>query len=457
MEKILFKRIELWLVAIIVLLLLIFTFAFGVIVRDATYGNNRLGIISRASFKIASIPSEAARSIRMAAGGDLAGMATRYPDRFPDRSGWKFFDARLESGLDAYLFFSRHDGDAGHHVLELVDLSSGSVVHRINIDFEKTFVDASRSFRLVNYDDWRNERFQAIHPLALENGDILVKSMNSPMVRMTPCGEPVWTLNNGLYHHSTELGPDGHYWSSAFIEPPQVEGLNPGYFDPGITQFSADGQVLYHQSLTKIMLEQGLGYLVLAKQFDPDPIHLNDVQPIFEDGPYWKRGDVLLSLRNISTVMLFRPSEDRILWWKHGPWAAQHDVDVIDEKTFGVFNNNSLDIGDGNELVVQGNSQVFYYDLENETHSVPFKQTLEANDFRTEAAGLFSVLPDGHYFVEEAESGRTLIFTPKGDLAAEHVNRAGNGLIYHLGWSRMMDRESGDRFLAQLKDAGCGE
>lgn len=456
MDKFLFRKIEIWVVALIVIFLLILTFAFGVIVRDAVYGNNRLGAISRASLQIASLPSQAAKAVRMAAGGDLAGMATKKSDRFPGQSGWQFFDARLDSGLDAYMFFSRHDGDVGHHVLELVDLKAGEIVHRIDVDFEKTFAEAGRSSLLISYDDWRNERFQVVHPLALENGDILVKSMFSPMVRMTPCGDPVWTLENGVYHHTTEPGPDGNYWSSAYVEPPRVEGLNPYYLDPAITQFSADGEVLYDRSLTKIMIEQGLGYLILAKQFDPDPIHLNDVQPIFEDGPYWKRGDVLLSLRNLSTIMLFRPSEDRIIWWRQGPWAAQHDVDVIDEKTFGVYNNNALDIGDGRELVVQGNSQIVYYDLETETPSTPFKNILEKHDLVNEAAGLFTILPDGHYYVDEAESGRTLIFTPEGELAAEHVNRAENGLIYHLGWSRIMDRESGDRFLAQLKDADCG-
>lgn len=443
-------------VALIVVFLLLGTFAFGVIVRDATYGNNRLGIISRISFQIASLPAEAAKAARMAAEGDLAGMSTGKSHRFPGRSGWSFFDARLDSGLDAYMFFSRHDGDVGHHVFELVDLKAGEVVHRIDVDFKKTFADAQRSSNLVNYDEWRNERFQAVHPLALENGDILIKGMFSPMVRMTPCGDPVWTLTNGIYHHTTERGPDGHYWSSAYIEPAAVEGMNKYYLDPGITQFSADGEVLYNRSLTKIMIDQGLGYLALAKQFDPDPIHLNDVQPIFEDGPYWKRGDVLLSLRNMSTVMLFRPSEDRIVWWRQGPWAAQHDVDVIDEKTFGVYNNNSLDIGDGRELVVQGNSQIVYYDLETETHSVPFEDVLIEQEFVNEAAGLFTVLPDGHYYVDESESGRTMIFTPEGELAVEHINRAENGLIYHLGWSRIMDRKSGDRFLEQLRNTDCG-
>ena len=50
----------------------------------------------------------------------------------------------------------------------------------------------------------------------------------------------------------------------------------------------------------------------------------------------------------------------------------------------------------------------------------------------------------------------TMIFEPETELVVEHINRAENGLIYHLGWSRYMDREKGDQFLEQLRAADCG-
>jgi hypothetical protein len=454
MERYLFKKIELWLVAVLVLVLLCLMLAFGVVVRGVAHAQDRFGGIGRIAYMIASLPYDARRGIRMLLRGDAAGMATDHSDRFPGKRGWTFFDARLESGLDGYLLFSRYDGDAGHHVFELVDLESGETTHRLDLDANILFADARRESRFAAADDWQPERFRAIHPLALENGDFLIKGHRLPMIRMNACGQPLWVLDDEMFHHTTEQGPDGHYWSTTWVESQQVDNLSKGFLDPGIVKFSAEGEILYHRSLTDVMLEQGLGYMILADEtFYRDPLHLNDVQPVFEDGPFWKRGDVFLSLRHISTVMLFRPSTDEIVWFKQGPWAAQHDVDVIDETTISVFNNNMYNYGSG--IFVDGHSDIIFYDFATETVRTPYSDTLEAHDFRTEAEGLFTLLPSGHYYVDEAESGRTLIFTPEGELAVENVNRAANGLIYHLGWSRYMDRAAGDRLLAQLEAADC--
>lgn len=454
-EAIASRRIAVRVVVLLVAALLLGGWSFGAIVRERALGRDQFGRMGNLAYGLAALPSEAARAFRMMMQDDLAGMATEHSDRFPGKQGWTFFDVRLESGLDGYLLFSRHDGDVGHHVFELVDLKAGETVHRIDVDPERLFAGASSSSgRSVS--SWLNpRRFQAVHPVPLDNGDLLVKAQESPMVRMTPCGDPVWILDDEFYHHTTEPGPDGNFWTSGFVRPQEVRGLAPTFYDPSIVEFSAEGKVLYHRSVTKVMLDQGLGFLILgAHKFYGDPLHLNDVQPVFEDGPYWKRGDIFVSLRHPSTIMLIRPSTDKILWWKSGPWVSQHDVDVIDSTTIAVFNNNALNFGDGE--FVNGRSDIIYYDFATDTVSSPYAKVLAANDFRNEAGGLFTVLPDGHYYVDESESGRTLIFTPKGELAVEHINRAKkNGLIYHLGWSRYLTRAEGDRLKTRWKAAKC--
>lgn len=455
MEKLFFRRIEVWIAALIVLVVFLGMFAFAVMVRDRAYGNNTFGALGRASLAVASLPANATRDLRTVLRGDLTGMVTPHSDRFEGRGGWTFFESRLASGLDGYLLFSRQDGDAGHHVLELVDLKAGKTVHRIDVDSAVLLADAQRGSRFASLDNWRPERFQAVHPLALDNGDILVKGFRAPIARMNPCGQPVWVQDKYTFHHSIEPGPDGHFWTSSYVEPQQAAGVGKKFLDPGLVQFSADGEILFDRSLTDAMIRQGLGYLIFSYQPpNDDPLHLNDVQPVFEDGPYWKRGDVFLSLRHIATIMQYRPSTDEIIWWKQGPWSAQHDVDVIDDTTISVFNNNVYNLYGGGHI--DGHSKINYYDFATDTVSEPFRDALEGVDFRNEAAGTFTLLPGGHYYVDESESGRTLIFTPDGELAVEHINRAQNGLIYHLGWSRYMDRAAGDGFLARLKAADCG-
>lgn len=455
LEKYIFKKIELWVTGVIVLGMLLTMLLFGVIVRSEAQGNQRFGFIGDIAYGIASLPSAASREFSMLSEGDLSGMSTDHSDRFEGQAGWTFHESRLNSGLDGYLLFSRHDGDAGHHVFELVDLKAGSIAHRVELDSDVIFRDAKRTTRRANVDDWRPSRFQAVHPLPLDNGDILVKGHRTPIVRMDTCGNPVWTMDEFVFHHTTEPAPDGTIWSSSWVEEPRVEGLSGAFQDPGLVQFSVDGEILHDESLTEVMLRQNLGYLIFGdERFYNDPLHLNDVQPVPGDGPYWKAGDVFVSLRHISTIMQYRPSEKRIVWFKSGPWSAQHDVDIVNDTTIALFDNNMYNLGNG--VFVDGHSDVTFYNFETDEVSSPYEDWLVDADFKTEAAGLFTLLNDGHLYVDEAESGRTLIFTPEGELAVEHVNRAANGLIYHLGWSRYLDRETGDRLVTQLQSADCG-
>ena len=63
-------------------------------------------------------------------------------------------------------------------------------------------------------------------------------------------------------------------------------------------------------------------------------------------GPDWKKGDLFLSLRNVSAVLLYRPSTDQIVWMKRGPWIGQHDVDILDDHRIGIYDNAAENRGE---------------------------------------------------------------------------------------------------------------
>ena len=50
---------------------------------------------------------------------------------------------------------------------------------------------------------------------------------------------------------------------------------------------------------------------------------------------------------------------------------------------------------------------------------------------------------------------RFVIFSPDRSVAAEYVNRAKDGWIYHLGWSRYIDKAKGDVILRNLRKVRC--
>jgi len=75
-----------------------------------------------------------------------------------------------------------------------------------------------------------------------------------------------------------------------------------------------------------------------------DILHLNDVE-LFRPGlmkeGFFKKGDVLVSLRNISTIFVFNRKDEKIKYICTGSFVRQHDPDFIDGDTLSVFDNHA--------------------------------------------------------------------------------------------------------------------
>jgi hypothetical protein len=80
---------------------------------------------------------------------------------------------------------------------------------------------------------------------------------------------------------------------------------------------------------------------------------------------------------------------------------------------------------------------------------------MNENSVRTLTEGLFTQLPDGSSLIEDPSEGRLLIFRADGATAAQYINRAKDGWLYHLGWSRYIDQASGDIALNSLRKVRC--
>ena len=177
----------------------------------------------------------------------------------------------------------------------------------------------------------------------------------------------------------------------------------------------------------------------MGNKIEVDPIHLNDIQPVDFDGEFWKKGDVFLSLRNQSMVLLYRPSTNQIIWKGVGPFFNQHDVDILDDHKIAVFNNNLKIFVDS--IVVDGHNEVIIYDFKKDEYSTFLNDSLIKNDVRTKNQGRSEILPNGDLFVEESHYARTLYFNADGFLRWTHVNRANNGKTYTVGWSRILESD----------------
>ena len=59
-------------------------------------------------------------------------------------------------------------------------------------------------------------------------------------------------------------------------------------------------------------------------------------------------------------VFLYRPSENKILWYRQEPWVFQHDIDILSNSKISIFDNN-LDIFTKSK--VDGFSSIVIFDF----------------------------------------------------------------------------------------------
>ena len=136
-------------------------------------------------------------------------------------------------------------------------------------------------------------------------------------------------------------------------------------------------------------------------------------------------------------IVLYRPSNNKIVWKIQGPFFNQHDVDILDDHRISIFNNRVQKLDNG-KLSVDGNNEVIIYNFKNGEFSSYLRNSMVKNDVRTRNQGLSEILPNGDLFLEEQNFGRTLYFNSDGSLRWTYLNRSNNRDIYDVGWSRIL-------------------
>ncbi|AZV78025.1 hypothetical protein EBB79_09055 [Parasedimentitalea marina] len=449
LERIVFRKIELWVVGLLLVMAAIGMLVFGAIVYDTTSGKARFGKLGEVAVLIAKTPWTFEKVVN-----EDNRVQSTDPNRFDGAGGWRIRQEGLPEDISGYLLLSRHDGDQSRHVIELYDLTDLSLVHQWWPDVEMLLADARRDWNWMDYTAWRREAWRAIHPLLFGNGDLVVKDHYAPLIRISACGDRVWMKDDVHYHHSSEFDGEGGFWIPTLAARSDLPGTEDWYLEDTLTRLSPEGDVLFQRSLAKVFIKSGLYHrLFSASLHANDPFHLNDIEPVLEDGKFWRKGDLFLSIRRYSTILQYRPSTDEIVWMKEGPWMDQHDVDILGETTIAVFNNNVINTGTGEK--VRDVSEVLFYDFETDTVSSPFRKTMETYGIKTLTEGLVDFLPSGHLLLEEENAGRLMLFSSDGEFIASFINNSAKGLGYRMGWSRYIPDALGAQAATALENHDC--
>ena len=429
-----FKKIEIWILYLVLLLGIPVSIGFGLLVRQELVGSIKLGRVSKTALFITEIPIILKKLM----------IGLRVEDRFPSLDGFDGMPNKNES----YMLLSRYNGDLREGIVELVDLRSFKILHTWNPDIDQfnKSIDKFDEFKYLNIDN-NNSRSLLRHPILLKDGSLIFQN-NSPLIKIDSCSNLIFKNIHDNFHHSIEGDIEGNIWVPSHMYPQflpvEKVGRNiwqkQGYYDDAIVQLSPDGEILFEKSVSQIFIDNGLEYLLFGigdqDVFLRDPIHLNDIQPVNFDGDFWKRGDVFLSLRHQSMVLLYRPLTNKIIWKGTGPFFHQHDVDILNNHKISIFNNNSKNFVGGD--VVDGNNEVIIYDFKTNLYTSYLSSSLIKHDVKTKTSGRSEILLNGDLFVEETNFGRTLYFDSDGVLRWTNVNRADNGKVYNVGWSRIL-------------------
>ena len=366
--------------------------------------------------------------------------------RHKDKERFKIF---TENKRNALLILPRYDHSLNRSIIDIIDLLDFSVIHSYKSDINELNNIFKNDKKFSNLEiDFPPIRFLYQHPLLLDDGSIIVQSNDYPVFRIDICSNLIWFNTDEISHHSLMKDSDGNIWTggtmnmkSKYVKKYQIKD----YEDDSIIKFDKNGKILFNKSVTEILIENKIvpDNFVLNSYLsnEKDPIHLNDIEPAINDTEFWKQGDLFLSLREQSSVVHYRPSTNKIINYITGPFAWQHDIDIVSDKEISIFNNNEF-------IVNNEYSEILIYNFETKKFRKLFNAQLQKENFKTSTQGLSHIFNDGALLVEEQNHGRIILFDKTGEKEFEFVNKDKNDNIGYISWSRIIED---DMFIKKFK------
>jgi len=311
-----------------------------------------------------------------------------------------------------FVLISRFSEAEDQPVVELFRLKDFKLIHQWVPPVDEILSRSDKSLPGVIQ---TKDAFRAFHPLLLYNGDLVFHSDQGALTRINKNNEIIWLIDKH-FHHSLELSNDNKIYAG-FTFHPNEQKFPEGIREDGYAVVSLDGKIIETCSAAKILMGNGLTSLFLGVgQIETDRLHLNDAQPINRDSGLAKVGDVALSIRQLSTVLLYRPDSHTVIWAKTGPWLNQHDINLMQDGRYSIFGNDMYRPNFDNnyrKLPVADYSQIYVYDAESDTVSTPFDSILRSEQMRSLTEGRSTLLENGDVFIEETERCRLLRVSEK--------------------------------------------
>ncbi|MBD3368270.1 MAG: hypothetical protein GF405_08915, partial [Candidatus Eisenbacteria bacterium] len=305
---------------------------------------------------------------------------------------------RAQAGLN--LVTSGHDSE-----VFLMDME-GEPLHIWSYAFEDIWPD-------YDLPKGTTETFRRAH--LFPNGDLLAIFNWIGLVKLDRDSNLLWSYRGGC-GNDLFVDDDGDIYVIG-NEIKRIPRIHPRRetLENFLVVLSHEGEVLKRVSLLEAFERSAYAPVLDGMPDGGDILHTNTVEVL--DGrlagrsPAFKKGNVLLSMRNLNTIAVLDPDAGKIVWALSGRWREQHEPTVLDNGNVLLFNNKAGD----------GVSEVLEFD--------PFTQEIHwsyrggpTREFFSEKAGTSQRLPNGNTLIVESDAGRAFEVTPEGTIVWEFVN-----------------------------------
>ena len=202
--------------------------------------------------------------------------------------------------------------------------------------------------------------------------------------------ELLWNLPFTYWHHEIHVDDEGYIYSPIYFPINEENGnisdtvkklekilsndnspaygiTKDNYRDDGVIIVSPNGKIIHKLSLTDLFEKNGILNLIYGSGLETDPFHLNSVYPSKLDKGIVKKGDLLLSLRHLSMLLIYRPENEKIIWYKQGEWSNQHSAKFDDNGDIYLFDNNLIETHyqrRREQGFIDGNNRILVHDIE---------------------------------------------------------------------------------------------
>jgi Arylsulfotransferase (ASST) len=347
----------------------------------------------------------------------------------PSQSNQKVTRYDKSKAYDA-LSMTTSIGENNKMYVRIIDMS-GDVVQQWTISWLEIWPDATHIPALfVPKEDPGTHIHGAV---IMDNGDVVFNFEHLGLVRLDPCGAVVWRLPYRT-HHSIHVDDTGDLWVSGQIDhtsaDPAIENYQPPFIEPTLLKVSPDGQILVEKSVMSLLKENNLHSLLymtisdeLTIQTKGDTLHLNDIEvfPAHMPEGVFKHGDIMISLRNINTILVFDPVDWKVRYKSTGSFLRQHDPDFIDGNTFSIYDNNSI-----NRAGIGRQSRILIESAQTGTSTAYFTGSKE-KPFFSYVMGKHQWLPNGNLLITDTLAARAFELDRQGDIVWEYTNTLGDG------------------------------